>query len=316
MIINRLLGSNQFVFDLFLENKTMSSYAPKILNSVTNAIINNIKVFHVPSPKNTYISKDIPSYLNIQLKQLPSSLKTMKIDQYKGYLVNLFHCKNVEEYLKDNLSRRNRKNLFSKLRKLKQNHKIRNKVYYGYLDKSNFDSIFNSFQKLLIKRFREKKINNRYLSNWEDLKTISYKKILDKKASLHVIYDDETPISITLNFHLSDIVFSHIQTYHTDYASYNMGDISMLNHLEWCISNNIKIFDLAIGKSSYKDKWCNYEYDFFYHIHYNSKSLISRVIAGTAFMEFKVLKFLRSKGIIGNLINFDKICYRLKTIKT
>ncbi len=316
MIFNKFLGTNQFVFDLFLKNKSTSSYVPNILNSVTNTLINNIKVFYPPRIKNTYISKDIPSYLNIQLNPISPSLKTIKIDQYKGYLVNLFEYKNVEDYLKDNLSRRNRKNLFSKLRRLEQNHKIRNKVYYGDLDKSHFDGIFDSFQKLLIKRFREKKTNNRYLSNWEDIKTLSYKKILNKTASLHVIYDDETPITITLNFHLSDIVFSHIQTYHTGYASYNMGDISMLNHLEWCISNNFKVFDLAIGKSSYKEKWCNYEYDFFYHIHYNSKSLISRAIAGTVFLEFKVLRFLRNKGIIGNFINFDKIRYKLRAIKT
>ncbi|MDO5971138.1 GNAT family N-acetyltransferase [Flavivirga aquimarina] len=311
MIINKFFKSNQFVFDLFLEGKIASLYTSKVSNALTKKTIHTINSFGITPIKRVFIAKDIPEYLNIKLNN-QNTLKARKVNQYKGYLVNLLNYATVEDYLKENLSRRNRKNLFSKQRKLERNHKITNKVYFGNIDKSSFESIFNSFYDLLKKRFQEKKAHNRYLASWESLKTLAYKSILEKDASLHIIFDNGTPITITLNFHRSDVVFSHIQTYDTNYTSYNMGDISMLNHLKWCFENGISIFDLAIGKSDYKDKWCNYEYDFFYHIHYNNKSVISKIIAKIVFWELKILKSLRDRNIIGNLINFDKILYLIK----
>ena len=311
MAITKLFNSHQFVFDLFLEGKTLLLYSPVIYNSLTKKTLNNIKFFDVSPLKMAFIVKDIPSYLDVK----QTSLKSRKIKQYKGYLINLQSYKNVEHYIKENLSKRNQKNLFSKKRKLEQNHKITNKVYFGSIDKKEFEDLFNSFYDLLLKRFQEKKIYNRYLSNWEYLKTLSYNKILEQKASLHVIFDSDKPITITLNFHNTDIVFSHIQAYDTDYSSHNMGDLSMLNNLKWCLTNNITVFDLAIGKTDYKDKWCNFEYDFFYEIYYNSKSLISIIFSKIIFLKFKLLNFLRNRNVVGGLLNFDKILYKLKAIK-
>ncbi|MEC3908031.1 GNAT family N-acetyltransferase [Tamlana sp. 2201CG12-4] len=290
----------------------MQLYTSNITNTLTGTIVNNINHFKVLPLKYVYIVKDIPSYLNIQLNMNTSLLQTTTINQYKGYLINLINYNSTEDYIKEKLSKRNRKNLFSKQRKLEQNHKISNKVYFGSIDKLLFDSIFDTFYSLLQKRFQEKRIYNRHLADWEAIKSLSYKKILEQKASLHVIYDDHKPITITLNFHQPNSVLSHIQAYDTDYSVYNMGDISMLNHLKWCFANNILIFDLAIGKSDYKDKWCNYEYDFSYQIHYNNKSLVSKFIAKTIYFEFKILKFLREKNIVGNMVNFDKLLYKIK----
>ena len=89
----------------------------------------------------------------------------------------------------------------------------------------------------------------------------------------------------------------------------------MLNHLEWLISNKIAVFDLSMGKTYYKEKWCNFEYDFFYEIYYDSKSLISIIFSKIIFLKFKLLFFLRDRNIVGGLLNFDKILYKLKAIK-
>ncbi|TGV03941.1 GNAT family N-acetyltransferase [Flavivirga rizhaonensis] len=306
------LKNSHLIFDLFLENKINSFYAPHILNNQTNVSFS--PSFALSSTfKTLYIVKDIPDYLNLEFQKLNNNTDFKKVNQYKGYLVNLIECDSTEAFIAKNLNKRNRKNLYSKKRKLYKNHKISSQIFFGSISKSVYDNIFETLYTLLKNRFKEKKIHNRYLSNWKALQASTFQKILDKQVSLHIIYDDSKPIVITLNFHKGDVVFSHIQAYDVNYSRYNLGDISMMNHLEWLINNNIAVFDLSMGKTYYKEKWCNHTYTFIYHIFYNKKALLSKVCANIIVNELKFIQFLRNKSIIGKLINFDKFLYYYKS---
>lgn len=315
MIFRKLFSfqNNRLIFDLFIDNKINSFYTSSVLNELTkksfitdNIITNNFKKI--------YIVEDTPDYLQFTLQKLNPNISIKKVKQYKGYLINLSEYNNADDYIKKNINRRNKKNLNSKKGKLYKNHQISTSVFWGDISKSDYNIIFEDFYKLLKNRFKEKKTHNRYLSNWKELQTSTFQKILDKKASLHVIYDDKKPISITLNFHKSDIIFSHIQTYDVNYSKYNMGDISMLHHLEWLINNNISIFDLSMGKTYYKQKWSNHKYTLIYHVFYNKKSILSIICAHIITTELKLIQFLRDKNIIGELINIDKFLYNYKQI--
>ncbi|PIA77527.1 hypothetical protein BFR04_08795 [Gaetbulibacter sp. 4G1] len=307
--------NSRFTFDLFLENKINAFYTSHLLNKLTNVSFATT-IISSNTFKTIYIVKDIPDYLGIEVQKTNNTYHFKKVKQYKGYLINLNGYNNKEAFIRENLNKRNRKNLYSKERNLNKTHKISSRTFFGSISKKQYDNIFETFYILLKKRFNEKRIYNRYLSNWKDIQASTFQKILDKKASLHIIYDEMKPIAITLNFHKGDIVFSHIQAYNTNYSKYNMGDICIINQIEWLIRNNINVFDLSMGKTYYKEKWSNYTYTFIYHIFYKQKSLFSKIYAKIITNELKLIQFLRDKNIIGKLINFDKLLYYYRNIGT
>ncbi|NMH88224.1 GNAT family N-acetyltransferase [Flavivirga algicola] len=304
--------SNHLIFDLFIETKISIFFSNYAINSLSQKSLKVKKDIADFNFKKIKMIKDVPNYIQFKLNELSPDIVHKVIPQYSGYLINTVGYKDASDYITKNLSKRNKKNLNSKKNKLYKNHKIFSEFHHGFIEKNEYDTIFKTFYKLLKNRFNEKKMHNRYLSTWKELQSTTYQKILDKKASLHVVYNDITPIAITLNYHLNDIVFSHIQTFDTNYSKYNMGDISMLIHLEWLIKNNINVFDLSMGKTYYKEKWCNHKYTFMYHLFYSKKSILSRICSRIIVQELKLIQFLRDKNIIGTLINFDKLLFNYK----
>lgn len=309
MLFHRFFFQSSFIFDLFLENKTYLPYTKNILNLINSEKF--IKNEQVTIKKKTFLIKDIPDYIKVNTAK---NSKFLNVKQYKGALVNLCGYESVDDYLKHQFSKRNYKNLFSKERKLYRNCKINEKVFFGAISKEEFDFIFNVFYTMLKKRFEQKKVKNRYLKNWGNIKAGVHNKILLKKASLHVIFDDVSPIAITLNYHKENTTLSHIQVYDINYSKYNMGDICMLNHLKWCFKNNITVFDMAIEVTPYKAKWCNHIYYFYNRIYYNNSSLFSILFSQLIYLELRSIQLLRDKKIIGGIFNFDKVLYKLQRI--
>ncbi|WP_445384784.1 GNAT family N-acetyltransferase [Robiginitalea sp. IMCC44478] len=257
---------------------------------------------------------DVPDYLKYGLSDNASSVLIKSQKQYPGYLLNLQDIQSSEAYIRQHLKKQNRKNLYAKLRKLERLHDITYKFYFGEMDRTLFDSLFDQFYKLLEKRFEEKKTNNRYLSEWKDIAHFTYPKILGKTASLFVIFDEQKPINFGLNFHLEDIMFGHIQTYDTTYAKYNLGDVSMIKYIDWCLLHNISTFDLSMGTTSYKLKWSNYQYSFNYLILYSKKSFSQLLWVKLMILKLRTKQYLRDKNIIGKYFSMDGIRYRLKKL--
>ena len=105
------------------------------------------------------------------------------------------------------------------------------------------------------------------------------------------------------------MLFSYIQTFDVNYSRFNLGDIDILNHIEWCIQNKVTIIDLSKGDFAFKRKWCNHIYDFDYHIFYDSKSFISTFTAHITVLKLKLKQFLRSKNI-GKVYQYDKVLFK------
>lgn len=309
-------ANHSFVFELFMEENVHPFYATQIINILTQ---NKLNINHAETVttviNNPTVITDIPDYLEVEILKGTDSRKVKKIRQYKGFLFDLRSFSDSNGYLLNQLSKRNRKNLFSKLRKLENDHQVTYKMYHGDITKEHYDYLIDIFYKLFDRRFEEKKIYNKNLIHWKYYHELIYPMILEKKASLYVIYDQDKPIDITLNFHLGDIVFSFMHTYDIDYSKYNMGDISMLKHLDWCFGHQIDIFDLSIGETGQKIKWCNYSYDFKYHIFYNHKSLRSKILTQIVYLKLKLKQFLRDKNIIGKLFQYDKFFYKRRAKK-
>jgi len=166
---------------------------------------------------------------------------------------------------------------------------------------------------MLKRRFQQKKIYNRYLKEWKELSTSVYKKILQKEASLCVIKCEGKIIGVTLNYHLNQLVLSHIQSYNIDYSHYNIGDILMLKNLEWCCDHQILVYDLSMGETEFKLKWCNHQYRFNHQIFFAHNSLWQRLHTFITVIKYRAWQYLRKKGIIGGFIQFDKLLYLIRT---
>lgn len=303
-----------FLYHAFLENKVPPFYSGHLVNHLENDGILKLPLSHKPklNGNSVHLLTNVPDYISLKLNLDERRLKCKKISQYPGYLVNLNGVNDGSTYLEEQLSKRNRKNLFAKKRKLETNHPIRYIFYYGDISKNQYDFLFSEFYTMLKKRFIEKKMYNNNLLNWKFYHELVYPLILKKKASLFVIYDGEKPITITLNFHLKNLVSSAIQTYDINYSKYNMGDISMLKHIEWCIANNIIIFDLGMGYTAYKVKWCNHIYRFNHHLFYHPANIISMSTAALIITKCRLRQFLRDKNVIGKRLQLSKLLYRTR----
>ncbi|AWX45786.1 hypothetical protein HME9304_02816 [Flagellimonas maritima] len=298
----------RFVFDLFLDRKILPLYSPKLKNKISHKIILGENKPVKVSNTHPFTVKDIPDYLELST-QGNYPFKCKEIRQYEGFLVNLTKHNNINSYLTDNLNKRNRKNVFAKRNKLHERHNIKYVCYHKNIDRLEYDRLFKRFYTFLEKRFHEKRILNRYLDNWNTIHRDVYQKIIDGCASLYVIYDKKEPISITLNFHLGDIVFSHIHAYDILYSNYNLGDVNMLANIEWCLENKVSVFDLSMGKTYNKQKWCNHTYYFVYHIFYDRKSTRSKILSDIIILKLKFLQYLRNKNIVGKLFQYDRLLY-------
>jgi CelD/BcsL family acetyltransferase involved in cellulose biosynthesis len=301
---------NDFILRLCFDNSIDTCFQNKIRNKLTGR---EFSIPHNPSLSVTtnghYTIRDLPDYLNIQLQQAQNEYNLIKIPQYKGYLVNLIGYRNIEEYLSKTFSRNPRKTLRSKIRNLEAKHEIRYEVYFGEIDKDHYEYLVDVCYELMKTRFKEKKIHNRYLLDWKYYVNLFYPKILKKEASLFVIYDNELPITLTLNFLKADVVFSFIQIYDTRYFRFSMGDIAVYKNLDWCFQNNFRVFDFSKGATHNKLRWSNHHYRFNYLLFYSDKSLKARFLASKTNFLLRLKQFLRDKGIIGGVFQMDRILY-------
>jgi len=305
------IKSIRFNLELFLENKMTRHLKVPVINSISANPLALKQDSEEGNIKCLLLIKDIPSYLTVFPNTTTNQYTFKSIAQYQGFLINLSQYGSLEAYLKTQLSKRNIKNLVAKQKKLEAAHQIRYEVFNGPLDKQTYEVLFEAFYNMLLTRFQQKKIDNRYLSQWNQLKLDTYRNLLHKKASLHVIFSDETPITITLNYHLEDITFSHIQAYNIRYAAYNMGDIAMLKQLEWCFEQQKKVFDMSIGQTAYKTKWCNQAYTSNYLVCYPKKSMLSSISAHVVVLGLIMKQHLRNYNIIGHTWSIDALKYKL-----
>lgn len=282
----------------FVKNKYLPLYI-NIGKNLTNGLSYKLKKNENDYKNKVFFIYDIPTYINMYSLKL-GALKIKSIKQYKGYLANLDNYTSLHSYVTDNFSSRSRKVFNKYIRKLEECFNIKYQMFYGNnITKNEYDFIFDNFNRLLKKRFNEKRINNHYLADkkWEYLKEVIYPMILSKKASIFVIFDNKKPINISINYLASNINFGALTVIDTDYSKFNIGFIDIMKHLEWCIENNLQIFDFSKGDFEYKKRWGNKVYNFEYHILYDSSSFIATLIAVFLSKYFSLKQILRSKNV-------------------
>jgi len=247
----------------------------------------------------TFLIYDVPTYFDIKEHISSSKLKVKKIFQYHGFLMNLDEFESAETYINSRFSGKNRREFRSNQRRLETCFNIRYEFFHKQINKKLYKTLFNQFHELLVNRFSEKQTDYHHLgsSKWNYYSELVYVLLNEGMASLLVIYKDESPIGITLNFHEDDILFEAITVFDPDYYKFSIGKSSIIKLLEWCFENNVKISDFSKGDFEYKHKWANVKYDFNYHILYDSGSIIAVIKANLLQGYFKFKNTLRKNNV-------------------
>ncbi|MCB0447685.1 MAG: GNAT family N-acetyltransferase [Gelidibacter sp.] len=262
----------------------------------------------------TFLIYDVPTYFDVEpFSPKPNdSLRLKKMYQYQGFLMDISSYENVDEYINSQFSSKNRREFRSNQRRLETCFDISYEFIHGETSKEKFDLIFKQFYDLLSKRFSDKQTNYHHLNpnKWNFYEELVFKMLQEKKSSLLIIYNDNQPIGITLNFHSEDILFETITVFDPDYYKFNIGKLTIVKIIEWCYENTMAIADFSKGDFDFKHEWCNVVYDFNYHLLYDSKSLISKILAYKITLFFKFKLYLRNHHV--NAL-YRKLLFKLNT---
>lgn len=263
-----------------------------------------------------FLIYDVPEYFNIETNCTQKNLKVIKVKQYSGVLTDFKKYSDFNDYLLSTFSKKSRYKFKSYEKNLEKNFQISYSNYFGAILKEDYNIVFEEFYNLLKKRFEEKHETNNNLNpeEWNFYFDSTYQLILEKKASLFVIYSDSKPIAISLNYFSENIIFFAMTVFDIDYYAFNIGKVHLMKLYEWCFNEkNIKIFDLSKGDYDYKKRWGNLSYNFEYHIYYDSSSLKTTFMAKLISFAFKLKQYLRDNKFNDRL---HKLSFLLKNLKS
>lgn len=261
--------------------------------------------------KKVLLIYDIPDFFSIDTNYNNKQIGLYRIKQYPGFLIDLSSYNDLDDYMKSTFSKSSRYKLNKYKKRLEGCFDIRYKMFHGEITKVEYDGLFAKFKLLLEKRFLDKQTRNNNLdaAEWSFYEDVAYSMIIEKKASLFVIYNKEEPIGVTLNYFSEDILFDAITVFDIDYAKFNVGSATIMKQIEWCLAKKIKILDFSKGYFDYKERWGNKKYDFEYHIYYDKKSFLANSLAYSLKTFFLLKQLLRDKHVNEKL---HKLTFMLK----
>ena len=153
--------------------------------------------------------------------------------------------------------------------------------------------LMDALHKMLVHRFNQRNEPNDVLANWDYYYNLVFNLVNTKKASIFVIYSNEEPINICINYHFKNILFISISSFNPNFSKFSLGNISIYKIIEWSLNNNYELLDMGYGDLEYKRFWSNYMYEYENHIIYSKKTGYS-FIASIEVSKIKFKNFLKS----------------------
>ncbi|WP_394972479.1 GNAT family N-acetyltransferase [uncultured Croceitalea sp.] len=297
---------------LFVKSK-YSLYFFNVGRNLTNGIFYSIDNTFKDFKGKVFVLFDVLPYLGYENNRLnlPNRIKIKKVKQYKGYLTRISQFNDFEDFFLNHFSGKSRNNIRKWNKRLTNNFEIEFKVFYGVISKDEYHKIFNAMLALIQKRWGSLGMDNDIYRDRDYYRELCYEMILDKTASLNVIYAFGEPIAVSICFVSKKDLFFAITTFDIDFRKYNMGHLLIMYIMQWCFDNRIEVFDYSKGTYEYKTRWSNETYFFENHIIYDKTSLKSLIIGNylTFFYSFK--QFLREKEF--NLL-YSRFKYHFKNL--
>ncbi|XMO86099.1 GNAT family N-acetyltransferase [Algibacter sp. AS12] len=256
----------------------------------------------------------VPEYLNISYQD---HLTNKVINEYRlGYASKLKGFKDINSYVRSQYGK-NVKPILKNIKRLEMCFNVNYVFYHGEIEKAEYILLMEALRNMLIKRFKQRNDANYRLGEWEKLVESTYKLIKIKKASLFVIYNNNEPIQINVQYHFKDILIGSIASYNIDYQVFGLGNTGVYKQIEWCIENNYSIYDQGHGDLEYKRRWSNLIYNFKHHVVYNKSDLKPIIISNIEVLKVRLKAFLRKKQAVETLkkikSNFSKGAQSIKT---
>ena len=289
----------KFIPDVSFVKNSILPYYTNVGKNLTKGISYSVDTAQIDYKGKAFLLYDIPGYFELDDFNNSGRLKLKRVFQYQGFLMNLSGYENTEAYINDRFSGKNRREFRSNKRRLETCFNVSYQFIYGHIERDVYDKLFKQFYDLLSNRFLGKQTNYHHLDSvkWNYYTELVFEMLNNRQASLLVIFKDEIPIGITLNFHSENILFETITVFDPDYYKFSIGKTSIIKLLEWCFENKVTISDFSKGDFEYKRKWSNTVYDFEYHILYDSRSVIAALTANALAAYFKLKLYLRKKHV-------------------
>jgi hypothetical protein len=166
----------------------------------------------------------------------------------------------MNDYMQLQFQKKARGNVLRAVRRLETCFPIRYQRFYGQISPEECGKLMERLKDMIFTRFLERNEESDTLKIWDAISGGIYDQILSRKASLYVIYREDTPVCISVAYHYHNFFFYYITSYDTDYAKFSPGTIMLYKQLEWCIDNKYRYFDLGYGDLEYKKWWSNHIY--------------------------------------------------------
>jgi hypothetical protein len=183
---------------------------------------------------------------------------------------------------------------------------IKYKLFYGEISKNQYDQLLKELRGMIVQRFQQRNEQSKSLLEWNRTVELTFPLILNKKASIFVIYDRDKPIEIAINYHFKQIMFTYISSYDIDYAKFGLGHVEIYTQLEWCLDNDFTRFEMGWGDLDYKRRWSNHIYNFEQHLFYYKKSILTRCKFIIKTLAIHAKLFLISKNVHIHVRNLKK----------
>jgi len=257
-----------FTFDFF-QKRIIHPFYQTIHNKITNEkfINKNFEGFDFIK-NNIHEIKFIPEFFQLEYPKLTTPYKVIKFKRVENFSINFEGYKTIEDFLISQMGPKSRSQLRRRIHRLENCFDVSYKFYYGEISKEKYDLLFKVLEKFIDQRFKQRQEIFSLNNYFDDIKQRAYEMILEKKASLLVIYANSKPIDICLSYHFQNIMHHLIRSYDIDYSKFWIGQIDIYKQVEWCLANNFTVFDLMWGELVYKKRWCNstslYEHHFIY----------------------------------------------------
>ncbi|WP_418603858.1 GNAT family N-acetyltransferase [Hwangdonia sp.] len=318
---SKYVSRSNFYSDIFEENAIPSIYEKIKLKGDDEA-------FYSPETKllptsKIYAFELVPNYFELQVKD---GFFCTEVFQKYGYAINLTGYNSVDSYIKSEFKTSIRKNFNRTKNKLENCYNIKHEFFYGAISNEQYYALMHALHDMLIKRFKERNDRNPVLENWAYYENNTLQLIASKKASLLVVFSDNEPIAITLNYHQKKVIYSAIASYNIDFYKYSLGNLMIYKLVEWSVLNHYKLIDLGYGNFSHKQIWNNKQYSFNHHVIRTEKEWFGKVYAIFIKYKYQLINYLLSKKVNVLYKNFKQFfkgvpneepleSFEIKTIK-
>jgi len=264
--------------------------------NITNGMSYSIDPLEKDYCNKVFLIHDVPSYFSIHTANT-SGLKVDKIPQYKGFLTKLEQFQNYDDFAKNKFKSNTRYKYRRNQERLEACFDISYAIYHGHIEKDVYENIMEGFKALLTKRFNELQKDNDILETWDYYFDLIYDMLIEKRALLITICNENRPIGVSLSFLSNTTMFYAITSFDTDYYRYNLGHTTIIKLFQWCYDNGYTVYDFSKGEYDYKNRWTNKDYTYENHILYDSKSITATIIAKFIKLKYAFKQYLRDKNV-------------------